>query len=71
MDELQRVTFRFGGVTEVHYLESLPDVGDRVTHGRELWVVADVDADGVDALVICERPTASGAGTRGLVESSV
>ena len=71
-DELQRVTFRFGSDTEVHYLDALPSVGDRVTHGQELWTVADVNADRLDATVTCERPTAGGGGsTHVLVEGAV
>ena len=56
MDVLQRVAFRFGEDTEVHYLDRLPTPGGRVTHGRELWIVTRVGADSVGALVVCERP---------------
>ena len=71
MDDLQRVTFRFESDTEVHYLGALPNVGDRVTHEQELWIVANVNADPLDALVICERPARGGSGSRGLAESVV
>jgi hypothetical protein len=61
-----QVTFRFGRDTEVHYLERLPREGDRVAHGRELWVVTSVDSDAVGVVVVCERPSrevSGGAGT--------
>ena len=56
MDELQRVTFRFAGHMEVQYLAGIPDVGDRVSHDGDLWVVTSVDPDAVGALVSCELP---------------
>ena len=55
MAELQRVTFRFGRDTELQYLSRVPEVGDRVTHGRDVWVVTDVRSDSVGEVVICER----------------
>ena len=55
MAELQRVTFRFGRDTELHYLSRVPEVGDRVAHRGELWVVADVRSDSVGEIVTCER----------------
>ena len=55
MNELERVTFRFGPETEVHYLAHIPEVGDRVTHGRELWLVTLVESDPLGMLVICEQ----------------
>jgi hypothetical protein len=70
-DELHRVTFRFGRDAEVHYVHDLPSIGDHVTHGRELWIVARVDSDPLDALVVCERPRHRPSRTRGLVESFV
>jgi hypothetical protein len=54
MNDLQRVTFHFGGGTQIHYLAQAPQPGERVTHGRELWVVASVEEDAVGTLVICE-----------------
>jgi hypothetical protein len=54
MNDLQRVTFRFGSDTQIHYLAQAPRPGERVTHGRELWVVASVEEDAVGTLVICE-----------------
>jgi hypothetical protein len=61
MAEQQRVTFQFGRDTEIHYLDRLPSIGDRVSHGQDLWVVAGVNGDELGGvLVICER-TAGGA----------
>ena len=57
----QRVSFWFGRETEVRYLTRLPEVGDHVTHGSELWVVLEVTTDALGALVICQLPVASGA----------
>ena len=57
MDELQRVTFHFGGDTQIHYLAQPPRPGEHVTHGRELWVVTGVEQDAVGTLVICEKTT--------------
>jgi hypothetical protein len=54
MDRLQRITFRFGGETEVRYLPRVPEPRDFVTHGRHLWVVALVSADAVGVTVVCE-----------------
>jgi hypothetical protein len=50
----QRVTFRFAGHMEVQYLSGLPEVGNRVSHDGELWVVRRVESDSVGALVVCE-----------------
>jgi hypothetical protein len=70
MDELHRVTFRFAGSTEIHYLADLPEAGDFVSHGTELWEVSRVETDAVGALVICQRPPSSnGPSSRGSVES--
>ena len=54
MNESQRVTFRFARDTEVHYVDRLPSIGDRVTHQHELWIVASVDEDLVGVIVVCE-----------------
>jgi hypothetical protein len=58
MNELKRVTFRFGDATQVHYLSQIPKPGEAVTHGRELWVVSSVEEDQVGTLVICESKVA-------------
>ena len=50
----KRVTFRFADQMEVQYLRGLPEVGDRVSHDGQLWVVTRVEADSVGALVVCE-----------------
>ena len=55
MADIKRYTFRFDGATEVHYLPRAPEIGERVTHGRELWFVADLSSDSVGELVICRR----------------
>jgi hypothetical protein len=55
MEGLQRITFRFGVDSDVRYLPSVPERGDRVTHGGDLWVVAFVSADGAGVVVVCEH----------------
>jgi hypothetical protein len=60
MEDRIRVTFRFGRDIEVQYVSRTPDVGDRVTRGRDLWVVTDVKSDEAGAVVICARSTPSG-----------
>jgi hypothetical protein len=72
-DQLHRVTFRFGGNTEVQYLAQLPEAGDHVSHGHELWVVSRVDTDALGTLVVCEPPPRNpgGSRSRGGVESAV
>ena len=62
-DDQVRVTFRFGREIEVKYLVRLPAIGDHATHGRELWVVTDVQRDASGPMIVCER--ASGASVRG------
>jgi hypothetical protein len=58
----ERVSFRFGPETEVRYLTRVPEVGDHVTRGSEIWVVSAVTTDEVGALVTCELSlSASGA----------
>jgi hypothetical protein len=71
MAEQQRVTFRFGRDTEVHYVDRLPAIGDRVTRGRELWVVTRVEGDDLGMLVICERSERGVSTNGGRVESLV
>jgi hypothetical protein len=55
MDDLERVTFRFGGEIEVRYLARLPATGDLVAHGSALWAVVLVDVDALGTTVVCER----------------
>ena len=55
-DAQMRVTFDFAGVREVHYISAVPEVGDFVSHIRELWVVRKIEPDDVDLLVTCELP---------------
>lgn len=71
MNESQRVTFRFARDTEVHYVEHLPSVGDRVTHQHELWQVASVDEDLVGVIVVCELSDHGRSRALRLVESLV
>lgn len=52
----ERVSFKFGRETDVRYLTRVPEVGDHVTHGSELWVVSGVETDELGALVTCEPP---------------
>jgi hypothetical protein len=57
VDELQqRVTFKFGAAADVRYVRELPEMGDFVAHGNELWVVARIEENSLGALVICENP---------------
>ena len=61
MDELQqRVTFRFGGATDIRYLREVPNVGDFASHGNDLWIVSRVEVDQLGVLVICENPSSAG-----------
>lgn len=55
-DAQMRVTFDFAGAREVHYISDVPEVGDLITHGRELWVVKRVDEDDLGSVVTCELP---------------
>jgi hypothetical protein len=54
MDGLHRVSFKFGPESEIRYLTGIPELGDRVSHANELWVVADVEHDLAGPLVVCE-----------------
>lgn len=58
-----RVTYDFSGAREVHYVSAVPEVGDYVTHLRELWVVRKVEENGVGPLVICEPPRPESGGS--------
>ena len=55
-DAQMRVTFDFAGAREVHYISAVPEVGDFVSHRRELWIVRKVEQDDVDLLITCELP---------------
>ncbi len=62
-DAQMRVTFDFSGAREVHYVRVAPEVGDFVSHMREMWVVRKIEPDNVDLLITCELPLAApGAG---------
>ena len=51
-----RVVFWFDTDSEVRYVSGMPEVGDHVTHGSELWLVSRVGADALEEYVICKRP---------------
>lgn len=56
----QHVTFRFGQDRDVRYLAIVPAIGDLVTHGNALWVVARVDVDAERVIVTCQDSTDGG-----------
>jgi len=60
MNGLQQITFRFKSEFEVRYLPQVPDVGDLVSHDRELWLVAFVAPNGIGMTVVCELPRGDG-----------
>jgi hypothetical protein len=62
-DAQMRVTFDFSGAWEIHYISEVPEVGDLVSHRRELWVVRAVEFEEVGVLVSCVLPEASRAGS--------
>jgi hypothetical protein len=51
----ERMSFRFGVEIEVRYLSRVPEIGDYVTHGGEIWVVSVIEEQELGALVTCER----------------
>jgi hypothetical protein len=51
----QQVAFQFGREHEVRYIRELPEVGNRIRVGTELWLVTSVEQDTVGTSVICER----------------
>ena len=51
-----RVSFRFDSEREIRYLPRLPEVGDHVTHGSDLWFISEVEEHKLGALVTCEAP---------------
>lgn len=54
-EQQERVTFRFGGAIEVHYVAALPKAGEFVSHRNELWVMVRLEHDSLGAVVVCER----------------
>lgn len=56
MEAQRRVVFSFGPESEVRYIAGVPDVGDRVSHGNELWIVSEVGVNGVGTYVTRKRP---------------
>ena len=52
-DDSRRVTFTFGPTKDVRYLTDFPEVGDRVTHGSELWFVSQLEKDSAGVVVVC------------------
>jgi hypothetical protein len=52
---LHRVTFTFRTETDVREVSELPEIGDFVTHGDELWIVHKVEPNDLGAVVICEQ----------------
>ena len=51
-----RTTFDFAGAIEVHYISAVPEVGDYITHLRELWIVRKIGEDGFGPMIMCELP---------------
>ena len=62
-DAQMRITFDFAGAREVHYLRVAPEVGDFITHTRDVWVVRKVGEDGVGPLITCELPQPTSDGS--------
>jgi hypothetical protein len=58
MGDQQRVTFRFGDDTEVHYLRDIPALGDYVSHLKTLWTVSGIGDDALGVVVTCEATRA-------------
>jgi len=52
-----RVTFDFAGARDVRDLTAVPEVGEWVIHGDELWIVRSIDEADAGQVVICELPT--------------
>lgn len=65
MYEPQRVTFQFGPEAEIHDVDELPHLGDRVTYKEQLWIVTQVRDDSSCAFVFCERVTNGHSSARG------
>ncbi|HEX5029353.1 MAG TPA: hypothetical protein VFV56_11130 [Gaiellaceae bacterium] len=60
MDGLRRVRFRFGSQIEDRYLLVVPEPGDFVGHGNQLWIAAFVSSDAEGVTVICWRNDGDG-----------
>jgi hypothetical protein len=56
--------FRFDRDFEVRYMAGIPDSGDLVTHGSELWVVLHVRIDADGTTVVCHQPNGGRAPLR-------
>jgi hypothetical protein len=69
--DLKRYTFSFDGDMEVHYLAQAPAVGERVSHGRELWFVAEVSSDPLGPVVVCTRSDRTRGGDGEAVEAHI
>ena len=66
MDEQRLVTFRFGNDYEIRYVARVPESGDLVTHGRELWVVRSAPVDGDGGVTVICAPEVGRSRRRGL-----
>ena len=66
VDEQRLVTFRFGNDYEIRYVARIPEPGDLVTHGRELWVVTSAPADEEDGVTVICAPEVARSHRRGL-----
>jgi hypothetical protein len=64
-DSQDRVTFDFSGAREVHYIDAVPDVGDLITHGGDLWMVREVEPDDVGVVVTCKLHGSTRSGEHG------
>jgi hypothetical protein len=64
-DDHERVLFDFDGVREVHSSDTIPEVGDRVTHRGDLWTVQEVESDDVGVVVTCKLDAATRGGESG------
>jgi hypothetical protein len=66
VDEQRLVTFRFGNDYEIRYVARIPEPGDLVTHGRELWVVTSAPADEEGGAIVICAPEVGRSRRRGL-----
>lgn len=57
----RQVVFRFGPMSEVRYLNRLPEYGERVLHSGQQWEVVAVSASGTGKTTcVLERVLAAG-----------